>query len=460
MTIFGSIESGRSALKAQLKGMAVSGQNVANANTPGYSRQRVEMAPLVPALAPGFSLIPGYGVEITTIARVRSEFYHAQAISSGSHHAYWEMRLEAFGGAEVIFMEPGENGLGGYLNDFFDIWQELSSSPESAAVRTSLREQAVSFTDAVRNIHLRLTDLQIEMKNELGRRVEELNQLAAEAAELNEQIIYAGALGEKPNALLDRLDLVLEQLSGLVDISVYRKESGTVEILAGGRLLVQERQHYALALQEGDGGPKLVSSRGVPLELLSGRVKGLLEGINQVIPRLQRELNDQVTCLVEELNELHRRGYGLDGESGRDFFAPIDDGAVPAALQFSLNRAILDDVTLIAAATSPGEPGNGENSLSIARLRSEKIMDGGSISLMDSYRGMISGLGVEGRESERMAGAFREAAAQLWARHESVTGVNLDEEALNMIQFGHAWQAAANFIGHLDRMLETLFREL
>ncbi|MGB4502547.1 MAG: flagellar hook-associated protein FlgK, partial [Dethiobacteria bacterium] len=248
MTIFGSIETGRSALRAQMMGMAVSGQNVANANTPGYSRQRVELAPAVPALTTGLSLVPGYGVEITAITRVRSEFYHTQAMSSGSYLSYWEMRAEAFQGAEVIFMEPGENGLSGYLNDFFDSWQELSGSPESAAVRMSLREQAISFTDAVQDTYLRLTDLQVGLKNELAKRVQEVNQLAAEAAAINEHIIFAGALGESPNALLDQLDLVLEQLSGLVDIRVYRKNSGAVEIFAGGRLLVQDQQHYALSL--------------------------------------------------------------------------------------------------------------------------------------------------------------------------------------------------------------------
>lgn len=460
MTIFGSIETGRSALRAQMMGMAVSGQNVANANTPGYSRQRVELAPAVPALTTGLSLVPGYGVEITAITRVRSEFYHTQAMSSGSHLSYWEMRAEAFQGAEVIFMEPGENGLGSYLNDFFDSWQELSSFPESAAVRMSLREQAISFTDAVQDTYLRLTDLQVELKNELAKRVQEVNQLAAEAAAINDHIIFAGALGESPNALLDQLDLVLEQLSGLVDIRVYRKNSGAVEIFAGGRLLVQDQQHYALSLQAEGGQLNLVSSRGLPLELRSGRLKGLVEAVNEIIPGLQEQLNEIVSCLVKELNMLHCSGYGLDEETGRNFFVEIDNNGVPPALQFKLDEAVLDDITAIAASTAPGEPGNGKNALQIARLSSENVLGGGSVSLMDGYRGLISSLGVEGRESRRMAEAFKETTVQLQSRHQSVTGVNLDEEALNMIQYGYAWQAAASFIGYIDRMLETLFREL
>lgn len=463
MTIFGSIETGRSALQAQLKGMAVSGQNVANANTPGYSRQRVDLVAAVPALTGGLSPSPGYGVEVAAITRMRSEFYHNQAMNAYSYLAYWEMNLEAYGGAEIVFMEPGESGLSGYFGDFFDSWQELSGSPESAAVRMSLRKQAVSFTDAVRDTYLRLGDLKVELENEFEKRVREINELAAEVAVINEQVTFAGALGESPNALLDQLDLALEQLSGLVDIRVYHKESGAVEIFAGGRLLVQDQQCYGLSLEARDNELRLLSSRGVPLEMRSGRLKGLEEAVNRIIPGLQGQLDEIVGCLVENVNALHRRGYGLDGESGRVFFAEIEDGALPISLQFKLDEAVLNDSAVIAAASrwgDAGEPGNGENALAMSRLCNENLMGAGNVSLMDAYRGMISSLGVEGRESERMGSAFQEVYAQLQSQHESVTGVNIDEEALDMIQFGYAWQAAANFIGHIDRMLESLFREL
>ncbi|HHX87565.1 MAG TPA: flagellar hook-associated protein FlgK [Firmicutes bacterium] len=459
MTIFGALESGRSALKAQFKGMEVSGQNVANANTPGYSRQRVELSPAVPAPVAGMSYNPGYGVQITAITRLRSEFYHTQTLNSGSYRSYWQMRFEAFQGAEVIFMEPGENGLSGYLGDFFDSWQELSGSPESAAVRMSLREQAVSFTRAVQDTYLRLTDLRLDLQHELEKRVVEINQLAAEAAALNDQIIFAGALGESSNALMDQLDLVLEQLSGLIDIRVYRKDNGAVELFAGGRLLVQDQHFYPLSLQAEGGRLTLVSSREIPLELRSGRVKGLLEAVNDAIPGLQGELDEIIYGLVEEVNRLHVSAYGLDGSANQDFFAAIDDQhSVPASLQFKLSEAVLDDIAVIAAASRSGEPGNGETALFIARLR-DQVGERG-IPLMDSYRGIISALGVEGRESGRMAEAFGKAESQLREQHLSVTGVNLDEEMLNMIQYQHAWQAAANFISQVDRMLEILFMQL
>jgi len=115
---------------------------------------------------------------------------------------------------------------------------------------------------------------------------------------------------------------------GWVDIRVYRKNSGAVEIFAGGRLLVQDQQHYALSLQAEGGQLNLVSSRGLPLELRSGRLKGLLEAVNEIIPGLQEQLNEIVSCLVKELNMLHCSGYGLDEETGRNFFVEIDNNGV------------------------------------------------------------------------------------------------------------------------------------
>ena len=387
------------------------------------------MVAAVPALTGGLSPSPGYGVEVAAITRMRSEFYHNQAMNAYSYLAYWEMNLEAYGGAEIVFMEPGESGLSGYFGDFFDSWQELSGSPESAAVRMSLRKQAVSFTDAVRDTYLRLGDLKVELENEFEKRVREINELAAEVAVINEQVTFAGARVRAMHCWISWI-WPFEALRPC-RYPGYHKESGAVEIFAGGRLLVQDQQCYGLSLETRDNELRLLSSRGVPLEMRSGRLKGLEEAVNRIIPGLQGQLDEIVGCLVENVNALHRRGYGLDGESGRVFFAEIEDGALPISLQFKLDEAVLNDSAVIAAASrwgDAGEPGNGENALAMSRLCNENLMGAGNVSLMDAYRGMISSLGVEGRESERMGSAFQEVYAQLQSQHESVTGVNIDEE--------------------------------
>lgn len=463
MSIFASFEIGRKALRVQHKGMEVSGQNVANANTPGYSRQRAEMESVVPPIVAGTDMAPGRGVMVTDIIRIRSEFYHAQLVNTNSHKSYWEMRRETFMGAEAIFMEPDDYGINKYLGDFFDTWQELSSSPEDSAVRAGLRENAVSLTRSVEDVYMRLEAMRLDLQDELYMRVDEVNRIAETIGELNEKIVFIDALQQKSNELLDQLDLAIEELARLVDINVYRKANGTVEIFAGDRIIVQEDRVFQIRVEAGgaNGSLQVVSHRGLTVALRTGRVQGLLDAVNSDLPKLQDELNLLVNTLIEEVNELHRAGYGLDSNSGYNFFAAIGNLELPAALQFRVSEEINENLAHIAASGASGEPGNGAGALAIARLRDERVpgrLDGSSIA--EYYRGVITRLGVEAQDCERMTEAFGKTESQLLELHRSVAGVNLDEEMLNMTQFQHAWHAAARYLNYVDQMLSMLFNEL
>lgn len=460
-TIFGSFEIGRKALKVQHKGMEVSGQNVANANTPGYTRQRAELESVAPPVVAGPSMAPGRGVVIADIIRVRSEFYHTQMVNTGSYRAYWSMRQETYQGIEAIFLEPDDFAINNYLGDFFDKWQELSSSPEDNAVRTGLRESAESLTKSVEDAYMRLEDLRLDLGGELFLRVDEINRIADTIAELNEKIRFIGALKQKSNELLDQLDLAIEELAELVDISVHYKANGSVEIFAGGRILVQEDRAFHLQVKTGEEGYQVVSHRDMPLDMIKGRIQGLLDAVNKDIPDLQGELNLIVGTLVEEVNALHQGGFGLEQDSGYDFFTPVTNPALPAALQFKVSDLIFEDSSYIGASSAFGEPGNGDAALAIARLRDERTegrLDG--VSLTEYYRGVVTSIGVKGQESERMVEAFGKTEAQLVELHRSVAGVNIDEEMLNMVQFQHSWNAAARYLSYVDQMLASLFNEL
>lgn len=461
-TIFGSFEIGRKALRVQHKGMEVSGQNVANANTPGYSRQRADMEAVVPPVVAGHSMAPGRGVVITDIIRVRSEFYHAQMVKTGFYKAFWEMKQEAAQGIEAVFMEPDEFGINRYLGDFFDHWQELSSSPEDTSVRNALKENAVSLTRAVEDVYLRLEDLRLDLAQEMYLRAEEVNRMADAIAEMNDKLRFIGALQQKSNELMDQLDMAVEELAQLVEIRVHYKANGTVEIFAGGRLLVQEDQAFHLGIEAGsEEGYQVICHRGLPLKMECGRLCALKEAVNSDIPAVQEELNLIATTLIDEVNDLHFAGFGLGQADEVYFFAPVANPDLPAALQFKVADLIMEDASYIAASSRYGEPGNGEVSLAIARLRDvrdEGRLNGASIA--EYYRGMVTSMGVKGQESERMTEAFAKTEAELVELHRSIAGVNLDEEVLNMMQFQHSWNAAARYLSYVDEILGVLFSEL
>jgi len=461
MSIFSSLQIGKLALRAQYKGMEVSGQNVANANTPGYSRQRVNLVAVVPGISPGVNLAPGRGVKVAGVERIHSEFYRTQLMNTASHLSYWIMRQETYRGVEVIFMEPGEYGLNQYLGDFFDAWSELSSSAESTAIRTGLLERAETFTRAVQDTYLRLTELRFDLRDEIGSRVQQVNQLAKEIAVINDKILFSHALKQTSNELLDQLDLALEELSGLIDIRVFRKENGAVDVFAGGSLLVQNQNTYAFDVEMAlDGTVHIVNHHGTAVEPQSGRLFGLLQGVNETIPEIQAQIDQLVSSLVEEVNRLHRGGYNLYNETGINFFKEIEDNGVPPSLQFALNEELAGDPSRIAAASEGGQPGNGLQALEISRLRSAPVMNEGKVSMIDYYRGLVASIGVKGQESTRMVEAFTKAETQLREEHLAVAGVSLDEEVMNMIQFQHAWHAAARFISYVDYMIGTLIDEL
>lgn len=483
---FGSFEIGRRALHVQQKAVQVTGQNIANVNTEGYSRQVVHMQALVPPAVPGVDTPPGYGVAISDISRLKSEFYGEQIMKALTDQHYWERLGETVEGIEAIFQEPDEEGINIYLNEFFDAWQEVSINPESYAARISLREQAVSLTGLVRDVCGRLDELKYDVEKELETTIKQINSLAAEIAGLNEKITYVQSLGHKSNEMLDERDLRLQELSRLVDIRVIQRTNGSIEVLAGGRLLLHDNRSFAIDVEidkDSNGQALISNSLGAELTVRGGALRGMLESYNEVFPRYQGGLDDLVSTLVEEVNAVHREGYGFDGNNGYDFFVPLPgDVKISAARAFKVDQSIIDDPGRIAAARNveaaddeenagDGEvekislPGDGGNALEIARLR-EKIIKFGDeenerdATFHDYYRALIADLGVEGREAERMLLSFTKVTEILKEKQEAVSSVSLDDEMLNMVQFQHAYNAAARFLNVFDEMLGVLLNEL
>lgn len=462
---FGSFEIGRRALHVQQKGAKVTGQNIANANTEGYSRQVMHLVALVPPAVPGVVTPPGYGVAVSQIDRITNQFFSDQMMQGLTAEHYWMRLGETMGGIEAMFIEPGETGINVRLSEFFDAWQEVSVNPESFAARVSLREQAQSLTGVVRDIYARLNGLKFDLQKEAGAVLTEVNTIAGEIGSINQKIIYMQALGKRSNEMLDQRDLLLQQLSKHLHIRVIEKPNGSMDVLAGGRILLQDSRHFPMELEfTAEGQISLKDSMGITLQTGGGTLEGILESFNQVIPRYQEALDNLVSGLVGAVNSQHRSGFGLDGSTGIDFFRetpPLSS----AAETFSLGAGILTDLRQVAAAAPTGAglfggPGNGANALAVAGLRDGLLMGGGTATLHDYYRSVIATLGVEGREAERMSVAMNTATERFRTQQAAVAGVSLDDEMLNLVQYQHAYTAAARYLSTLDQMLELMLNEL
>ena len=323
---FGRFMIGRSAIQIAQKGSQVTGQNIANVNTDGYSRQMMNQYALRHPAVAGVDTPPGYGVDISAINRVRSEFYDNQIRYALASRNYWMQLGETLTTIEVVFLEPGETGINTYLSTFFESWQEVSVNPESYAARVNLVEQTETLTGVVRNMYRRMEELSVELEKSIDDMINEVNVLAREIAELNKEIVFFQALGKVSNETLDERDLKMEQLSKLVDTNVWYKTNGAVEIVVGGRTLLHDDIYFAIQKEvddvpeTGERAISLYNTFGFDFNLKGGELLGLIESFNETVPYYKAALNDIVYNLIWEVNQLHREGVGLDGATALNFF--------------------------------------------------------------------------------------------------------------------------------------------
>lgn len=482
---FFAINTALRGLQAQKKALEVSAHNVANANTPGYTRQQAIMAAgwpyTMPALnKPATALQIGTGVDVQEIRRIRDEFLDGQVRKETQSLGRWEVKRDVLRQVEVVFMEPGDTGLSSLFAQFWSSWQELSKSAESSPVRTTVRETALALAEAIRHSYQQLKEQQDFLDELLEIRVREVNSLAEQIARLNGQIRAVKVAGDQPNDLLDQRDRLIDELSRLINVKVtpelddQGKETGvvTVSILDGdggwNGDLVDPSGSHRLAVDVDDSGRKQVvwEETGAGVAVTNGEIMGILECRNLVLARYLEDLDVLAKSLINRVNELHKEGYDLNGNQGGAFFIGS------SAADIDVDELIKSDVSLIAAATVPEAPGDGSNALRIAQLKNTRLErsgdelifpesgEPGEVSIDDFYKNLIARLGVEAHEAVRMAENQEVLVKQLEERRDAVSAVSIDEEVAYMVQFERAYQACSRVITVLDEMLDTIINRM
>ncbi len=461
-TFFG-LDIGRKALQAQQKALDVTGHNIANANTEGYTRQRAVMETTTPFAYPSFNRLYGSGqlgtgVTVQEVKRVRDDFIDSQVRQEINRAGEWEAKQNSLQKLEVIFNEPSESGLQSVLNQFWESWQELSKNPELEAVRATVRQRGIAVAETFNHLDRQLTDLANDLNTAVKIKVDEINNIASQIAALNEQIVRIEVQGDHANDLRDKRDLLIDQLSEIIQVTVQENQYGAVAVTIGGRSLVAESQTFALfsdpnPLNNGYVDLKWVADSS-PVIVQSGVIKGMLDIRDTMVPDYRTQLNTLANTLVTNTNLEHFGGFGLDNNTGRNFFDPA--GTTAQAIAVDAN--ILGDLGHIAAASVVNAPGDGSNALDLAELKHQNLI--GTVTIDDYYRGLISQLGVQSQESTRMTDNQNLLLAQLENRRQEVSGVSLDEEMTNMIKFQQAYNASARVVTAMDEMLDVIVNRL
>ena len=438
------------ALSAQQQAIDVLNHNIANANTPGYSRQRINLLASPPYTVPTFAdgqskSQVGNGVQVGSIERLRDSFLDAQVRAETRSLGQAQVEQQTFDRLQAIFQEPSTTGLAARLNQFWASWQDLSATPGDRPARATLIQQTLGLTGLINQSYSRLVALRSDVAQLAALKVADINSATAQIAVLNGQIQQAQLNGARANDLLDRRDALLDNLATKLKFSTVVNGDDTVSLFAGGQEMVNRTNARTLATSTDSGGDLHVhwGDTGTDLNPGGGELQGAMDAANTLIPNQLAALDTLALQLRDEVNAIHTTGFDLSGNSGGDFFT----GA--GARDITVSGSIQADPGALAAAGQPSAPGDGSVALAIAQLQHDGAID-------DGYRQLIASLGIAARSNDDTVTNQRTLVDSLQQRRDAVSGVSLDEEAANLVKYQRAYQAAARVITATDEMLNTL----
>ncbi len=454
--IFQSLDIARRAIWANRLGLDVVSHNIANVNTPGYSRQRVELQNARPLQLIQGQL--GLGVKADQIRRVRDQLLDFQYRRASYNLGKAQIQENTLLQVETIIQEPSENSLGNLLSEFFSEFSNLASEPENTAIRNTIVQKATALVDAFRTKYERLDALQESLIKEAKSASNQINEIVRQIADLNTKIMAVDGSGGSANDLKDQRDLLLDKLSEYLDVRYVQDANGNLTVSAEGIMLVSGENANTLTIQTtAENGQRqiTVSVGGKSIPLKNGKVGGLLELTNSALPELMTNLNLMAQTVIEEVNRLHRAGKGLPigtpptPQTGLDFFVGTD------ARSIDINSDIRENVANIAASVD-GTPGNGEVALAISNLRNKTIFNARTDTLNDFYSNLVTQLGTQIQTASNTRSAQELLRDQIQNQRDSVSGVSLDEEMTKLIQYQRALEAAARVVRVVDEVLETV----
>jgi flagellar hook-associated protein 1 FlgK len=458
--IYGMLNVARTALITQQKALDITANNIANVNTEGYSRQRLNMEQNEPVRYEGGTL--GTGVRANrTIQRIYDRFLAGQIAGAASQQGRWDAQLETLEKAELMFDDASGYGLNGAMTEFWNSWQDVANNPSGYTERATLLANTENLTMVFNKLSRDLSQVQGDSDLSIKGAVDSINGLTSEIASLNLKIAEVEAGNEhSANAFRDQRDLKLNALSSLVDVNSFEDADGYLTIItANGHTLVDRTRSWDLTTETNANGFQDIfweSSSGaqqnITGDLSTGKLKGWIEARDVIIPEYLTRLDDMAVAMANAVNTQHNSGLDRNGDPGLDFFSPFT-----GASDITVNGLIVNDTNLIAAAAdTEGVPGGNSNAIAVAEIQHRLLMSGGSATIDDFFNGLVSDVGWFVSQAKVNMDHQSTVSLQLATYREEVSGVSMDEEMVNMVQFQSAYNAAAKLVSTVDEMLEAL----
>ncbi|MBP2241978.1 flagellar hook-associated protein 1 FlgK [Cytobacillus eiseniae] len=514
---FMGLETARRGMFTQQSALYTTGHNVSNANTPGYSRQRINFQTTLPYPPIGIDspYMPGQigtGVEAGSVQRIRDGFLDAQYRNEYSKFGYYGTLSESLTKMEEIMNEPSDTGLHSAMEKFWKSLQDLASHTGNTGARDVVAASGQMVTDTLNYYYNSLTRVQDDIGKQIEVKQNEINSLIDSIAQVNQQISEVEPNGYLPNDLYDRRDLLVDNLSKLINIKVtnvkptkYGNAKDIAEGLYNIEVVKEDGKSYnppinlvsvnksgilgtnkVEVVYENPNDPKgmvtgVKFGNGQPVtdNSFKGDLAGLIEShgyedgagnIKGSYPDMIDKMNKMTEAFVNEFNHIHKQGYALGAttQSTDDFFVWDPSKFDPAKGNFAqaviVNDKLKKDPSLIAAGGASGASGDNKNAQALADLKTlgfDKYGNPfGNNSLTGNldtfYSGIIGKLGVESQSAAKSTENSAILADAVDVNRQSVSAVSMDEEMTNMIKFQHAYNASARNITVIDEMLDKI----
>ncbi|WP_369136760.1 flagellar hook-associated protein FlgK [Modestobacter versicolor] len=475
MSTFSGLNTATTALWAQQRGLDVTGQNIANVNTAGYSRQRAELQSVggnaVPAIYAKSNQV-GQGVDADKVIRIRDTFLEGRAQLESAETARMTAKENVLAQIEQAFREPGETGISAKLTAVFTAWGDVANKPTEDGGRTAVLQKTATLVAELHTTSSNLDKQWDQTRDSLDVLATGVNAKAQSIADLNTAIKRATQSGLPANELADKRDVLVMDLAVSIGATVTPGNDGQVNVVVAGAQIVSGGSTVRIKVEgtrvPGEaavGNPAFVTDPGGTRLAVGGTAGGALTALTDTIPGYQAQLDAVAVGLATEVNAAHTAGYDKNGAAGEPVFrdgtgpGPVDLTKVTAA---NITLRITDPAKLAAASTPPIPPVAGPPAVA-----AKPSADGGNAAVFAAmaksgngvatvYRQLIVNLGVEASVATSNLQTQTVVAAQVDASRESVSGVSIDEEMTNMLQFQHAYSAAARMITAIDETLDVL----
>ncbi|MDA8026319.1 MAG: flagellar hook-associated protein FlgK [Actinomycetota bacterium] len=452
-----SLYIGLSGIIAQSQGLDTVSQNIANSNTPGYTRETVNLSDVV---TPGSTT--GSGVTVNSISQISSQFLQTTArVSSASQQAA-QSYYSAVSTAQNYFQEPSPVGINEQLSNLWSAFDTLSNQPNLTTARNSLLTTAGQLTTTLNSNSQGLVNLYNTTVAQVGSQVATINKQLAQVESLNKQIVqYQGGSGG--NTLIDQRNQLINSITDAIGATVQTNADGSVTLLSGGITLANTNMSDSLSVSAATAPPmpavgsspvSIVSGlSGATLPITSGSVGGSLSALNVSLPKYSSQLDSFTANLANSINSILTTGFGYSASgpapAGVALFAPASGSTINAG-NITVNPAVTANPNLISTAATSTAPMDGSIASQVGAL-------GSSLNPPDAqYTLAVAGVGLDVSTAKSTLGTATSQSQSATTALSSVAGVNTNEELVKMINYQNAYQASAKVISTVASIIQSM----